>query len=275
MDPRQSYVSETFTHFVGRGLQESDQYAVLTKVLKSGWLTHDPHLDQPSLGTTAHPEKEFSGNRMLNPQMICFCDIPESALAIHTGKYSRFGVAFQREFLVRNGANPVFYIGAASTVLKLRPEHKKSSLEKESVPDEAAATERMNRPADLSRYDSHPRAEILNERMREFWSLWTRREELARTASPELKELLEREHRLSMFFIQHLLGFVVVFDDSLPDDDPNNFYMEREWRKLGNLQFKPGDVTHVYVSPKYVDRISADCPEHREKVRRLDDQARK
>jgi len=36
-----------------------------------------------------------------------------------------------------------------------------------------------------------------------------------------------------------------VFDASLPEDDPNNFYMEREWRLLRRLAFTSADVARI------------------------------
>ena len=48
--------------------------------------------------------------------MVCFCDIPDSDLAIHVNKYSRFGLAFKKEFLIAKGACPVFYVANESPV---------------------------------------------------------------------------------------------------------------------------------------------------------------
>jgi hypothetical protein len=41
--PTQRYVSPELTHFVGRGLSEDQQYALLVNdILKAGWLMHPP-----------------------------------------------------------------------------------------------------------------------------------------------------------------------------------------------------------------------------------------
>ena len=41
-------------------------------------------------------------------------------------------------------------------------------------------------------------------------------------------------------FVQHFLAYIKPFNSELADNDPNNFYSEREWRKFGNLLFQPG-----------------------------------
>ena len=53
---------------------------------------------------------------MYSPDVICFCDIPVSDFVIHTRKYSRFGIAFPKSYLLSKGANPVFYMANDSVV---------------------------------------------------------------------------------------------------------------------------------------------------------------
>jgi hypothetical protein len=49
-------------------------------------------------------------------QVVCFCDIPVIDLAIHVRKYSKFGLAFKKAFLIERGACPVFYVANESPV---------------------------------------------------------------------------------------------------------------------------------------------------------------
>src|SRR4051812_39367143 len=102
----QPYVSDELTHFTGRGKSESEQYATLVQILKSGFLK------SPALIAGGKPRGEV-GRRTLvrNPSqkicdggvylssVVCFCDIPPSAFAIHMAKYSHFGVAFAKRWL--------------------------------------------------------------------------------------------------------------------------------------------------------------------------------
>lgn len=65
-----------------------------------------------------------------------------------------------------------------------------------------------------------------------------------------LRGLLERD----------FLAFLVPFDSDLPLDHPENYYMEREWRKYGYLYFRPDDVEHIWVVAGYADRLVSDIP---------------
>jgi hypothetical protein len=113
----QRYVSNELTHFVGRGMAESDQYDLLVnQILKPGWLTFPPHDRRTYRSPTFNLGTTISDGKMITTQVICFCDIPLADLAIHMNKYSHFGVAFRRDFLVALGANPVFYVATNSAV---------------------------------------------------------------------------------------------------------------------------------------------------------------
>ena len=59
------------------------------------------------------------------------------------------------------------------------------------------------------------------------------------------------------------------FDADLPDDSPDNYYLEREWRKHGNLKFTPADVVRVIVASGFEDRLRSDVPAFGELVRGL------
>ena len=102
------YVSSYLTHFVGHGMAPEEQFALLKKILETRWLTHPPHDEQLSLGQRVYPQRLFSHNEMVVPEMICFCDIPEAHLAIHSRKYSHFGIVFDKPYLVREGGKPGF-----------------------------------------------------------------------------------------------------------------------------------------------------------------------
>src|SRR3989442_15994361 len=112
----QRYVSDELTHFVGRGRSEEEQYAVLVKILSDGWLTHAPHIPGISGYITVNARARLSENQMYVPGVVCFCDIPLADLRLHMAKYSPFGVAFLKSFLVPKGSSPVFYVPRNSTV---------------------------------------------------------------------------------------------------------------------------------------------------------------
>lgn len=73
------------------------------------------------------------------------------------------------------------------------------------------------------------------------------------------------EHRrlneLLHFFEFRLFSYIKFFDESLKDDDPGNFYMEREWRVVGNVQFDLSEVRLVIIPSSYAVRFHAEVPD--------------
>lgn len=267
--PVEGYVSNYPTHFVGKRQPPEEQFELLKKILSRRWLTHPPHIEQPTLNFEVRRSAKFSDNEMLLPAMICFCDIPEEHLRIHTTKYSQFGVAFSRAYLVGRGANPVFYVARNSTVSRKKREHRKDRVPKSTVTPEEYATLR-NQPAELAKFKDEPRGALLDEYMKEMFDLWYEKERFE-TGGPDqgIAEILSRDKLMWTFFLQHVFGFVKCFDDTLELDHEDNYYMEREWRRFGNLNFTPDDVAIVYVPPNMVERARAELPEYSAKVRPL------
>jgi len=64
------------------------------------------------------------------------------------------------------------------------------------------------------------------------------------------------------FFGYYVFGFIKFFDDAAGDEDLNNFYMEREWRVLGNMRFALDDVYRVILPEPYAERFHRDLPEY-------------
>jgi len=82
----QRYVSSELSHFVGRGKPEEEQYQLLLRILKTGWLTYAPH--DPTLPRTASLDlsRPISTDEVIKYQVVCFCDIPDTELTIHVRK---------------------------------------------------------------------------------------------------------------------------------------------------------------------------------------------
>jgi hypothetical protein len=113
----QRYVSKELAHFLGRALPDDDaRFSLLVRVLQQGWLTHPPHIPNVSGNVEINTSASLSNNDMYVPQVVCFCDIPISGLAIHTRKYGRFGLTFSKAMLVKQGASPVFYVASSCQV---------------------------------------------------------------------------------------------------------------------------------------------------------------
>ena len=57
------------------------------------------------------------------------------------------------------------------------------------------------------------------------------------------------------------LAFVKPFNADLADDDENNYYMEREWRKYGYLTVTPETVSGIWMPQQYIETFRENMPE--------------
>jgi hypothetical protein len=113
----QRYTSSLLTHFVARDKPTPDeQFAVLLTILRNRALLSQTARMNPQY---RHKAGHIAASRIaeeddLNLQyslyVVCFADIPLTDLSLHIAKYSPFGISFSKEFLIRQGASPVFYV---------------------------------------------------------------------------------------------------------------------------------------------------------------------
>jgi hypothetical protein len=108
----QSYISDQLTHFVGGGLPNDEQrYKLFKKILREGWLKASNRDELgPGIAMRSDGGKRLSTNEAITCTMLCFCDIPPEQFYIHIQKYGPFGLAFSKDALIRQGANPVHYV---------------------------------------------------------------------------------------------------------------------------------------------------------------------
>lgn len=253
------YVSKELMHFVGRGRHADEQFEVFKSILTSGWLTHPPHENHPSLGVKVIQSATFSTNEMINPEMICFCDILPHHLRTHTDKYGQFGIGFPKRWLAAQGANPVMYVASGSGIYARLPEKQSSDLAHESITEEELKL-RSSQPLRIEDYEVRTRSAVFDEQMKAFWEIWYEHFPIATGVEGKPKQLAIRELRSKMFLVLHVLGFIKVFDETLEHDHPDNFYMEREWRRLGNLHFAAENVSSLLVPSAFLDRARDELP---------------
>ncbi|RLL46912.1 hypothetical protein D8M04_06865 [Oceanobacillus piezotolerans] len=225
MELVQRYVSRELTHFVGRHLLESERFDLLIEIIKSGRLLHK-HQEEPiQINIDAEGLEEI-----VNPAITCFADIPINDLSLHMEKYSNFGLAFKKEFLVKNGANPVLYIASNGMV--------ESSFYKQDIVN---------------------REHFFKKSMKEYFE--TMDEIRAYLVKKEgSKAMLHAIEDLDSFFKRHFFAYLKPFDASRKDADEDNYYMEREWRIVGELKFTLEDVTRILVPEKYGKKIREVLP---------------
>lgn len=293
----QRYISKELTHFVGRGRSASSQYKLLVRILRTGWLTHPPHDPHVSGNLTVTPSARISQNEMYSPQTVCFCDIPVEDLPLHARKYSRFGLSFDKDFIVENGGAPVHYIPTKSSVrvlLDLSPQQWMEYLKTKS-------TEGF--------YQYIGRGEYFDNEVRQYHKLLTLfhrlifealdikrasgrgtrgdsvwdlppdsegfpifdfpRQALKQIPSDSVRGLVQdaiqwdrRLSQLQVFLDFQVFSYVKFFDHVLPDDHKYNYYFEREWRVLGNVGFRIEDVKRVLIPEKYARQLREDCPQY-------------
>jgi hypothetical protein len=237
----QRYVSNELTHFAGRGRPEEEQYQTLLAILRSGELraagsgTPGTSATAGSSSLSTHPLGKLTDHEMFMADVVCFCDIPVGDLAIHTNKYGPFGLAFLKTFLLAYGATPVFYVAK-----------------------DAAAP---------GKYDGAPLGEVFQDEVSEVLDFLQRIREMhsgsgeAGEATPEYRLFID-SFGIHSFLGYHVLSFLKFFDGRSTDVNPENFYMEREWRILGSMEFQVSDVHRVFIPSNYAARFRRDLPEY-------------
>lgn len=256
-----AYVSPFLTHFVG--LQQPTDNArcdILLKILRecrlgqwqqSGRVFIDPGAMSIS-GTGSLCKDEFIRSRP-----ACFCDIPEDSLQRHASVYGRFGLAFKKDFLVAKGANPVFYVAKGSVACHERPTVLPLTVEDLDADAQAALRKHFaalnEKPMPVQRCEFFDR--LVADLTRVLLSPWP-----ADAQADSGDPIREVQMRVYFDLLRHVFAFMKFFDESLPEEHRENFYMEREWRVAGFVSFELRDIQRVYVAPGYGDRIEPEFP---------------
>lgn len=244
MTKKQNYVSTELTHFVGGKISESSvdqtrekQFQLLLNILREGWVTCKQRATNFASCMSIDPSASLSSNHMVRLEAVCFCDIPlQAGLAIHMEKYSPFGLAFTKSFVVEQGANPVFYI-ANNSMVRLW-----------SFGKDKATTHLETR---AKHFDKHF-SEFYDCTHKVKGFLYKNVKDVS-----EAKSLLARLEGVE-HFMSSLFGYFKCFDADKAEDDKENFYMEREWRLIGSMKFKTSDVQRVILPKAFLSRFRMD-----------------
>lgn len=238
------YISNELFHLVGRShpTDHEANYQTLLKVINSSCVSHPPHNPHVYEHRIAYNwESSLFSEELIVPSITCFCDIPFETLGIHMKKYGMFGLSFSREFLIKRGARPVIYMPM--------------------------------QPSDTQRGWGTIHCESLLHAIEQKWKgfyelVVSPVAQDTRTSSFGQKPTSTEDAIRDMddVFTQHFLAFIKPFNSELPDEHPDNFYLEREWRKFGNLGFQPREVMRVIVSRDYVERLKKEHPTYSEVI---------
>lgn len=93
-----TYVSNLLCHFVGRSKSsDEEKFQLLLLIIKEGRLlcSLDP-AGTPKTIMSSKYSGEHVGEVLERCDSVCFCDIPDESLGIHTNKYSKFGMGFDK-----------------------------------------------------------------------------------------------------------------------------------------------------------------------------------
>ena len=251
----QRYISKELVHFVGRSMSEDQQFELLLKILNEGWITHPPHNPNISGNLSVNTNAAISENEMYAPEITCFADIPIQDLSMHMQKYSSVGISLSKEFIAEAGGVPVHYIPKGAKVKRPRNldagDFRKLMLEggPEKFVEEL--------------YEKVSTAQYFDEMLKEYHDLLNifRQQSKIIDPQPGVSGLFKRILELERFLDFHVFSYFKFFDHTLPDDDPDNYYFEREWRVVGNVKFDLSDVKTVFFPSKYAERFRNGCPQ--------------
>lgn len=234
----QSYVSGELHHFAGKAFKDDParQYEVLRAILSSEKILRQVEFrDNDVVTIKINPSQDLLSEKLVETGMVCFCDIPKEQLSIHVSKYGKFGLSFPRRFLVMRGARPVLYFPYGEG----------------------------------DQWSVHGRQMLKNmgEAFKVHWD--TRESSSGKTkkkSSRKYASVPKSEKEAIQVFVdammRDVLSYVKPFDIDLSFEDPNNFYMEREWRMNLPLNFLIDDVCRIFVAKGFVDRVRADFPSY-------------
>lgn len=290
-----AYTSNELTHFVGRSLaSDSLRYDLLANIVRSGRLIDPYHLNRqdpifrvrmaPSSGDPgdvlsldgvdyiSNPNvihdagSKLSDNSLLRFEIVCFCDIPTDDIHLQCSKYSYFGVSFSKGFLVKQGAAPVMYVPKDGTLeIVIREEESKTGNQNEEKRLRANRSSLFDETFRFHNGLWMDRLAVLEAEMRKAFGEHGQLEDIT-DAVDKVWHMLFYQSGIEGALFSHLK----FFDAGLPDNDINNFYMEREWRVSGRVEFALDDIEHIFVPSAFVTRAAADFPSVSGRIKALD-----
>jgi len=241
MQSQQRYISDELTHFLGRELKDEDdaeqkQYEVLCKILKERKLRGKQTASRKAsvISWSWNLKAKPSQNDMVNTDMVCFCDIPLQDLNLHIKKYSPFGLSFDKNFIVRKSGSPVYYLPKSSLVRGGYP-----FLGRQDDTFSKADYFDLMLPKLFQKFHEDPLGKV------------------DKGITPEIEDV-----GIFMFTISQIFSYLKFFDHKLKEDDPQNYYFEREWRVLGHVEFNIGDIKRILIPRSFAERFREDFPKY-------------
>lgn len=258
------YTSNLLCHFVGRSKKtDEERFDLLTLIINDGRLIANVRSPE-NLSTTFQSGSscERAGEVFEKCDCVCFCDIPNNSLNIHTSKYSRFGMGFDKQFIASQGAHPVLYIPQNYSIVQRGDENEQTGqtlLSREPqryFPDLVALTYNYVGIVDL----------ILPLLDKDCVKARCKENNFPRLFNQGIWDAFMSGNDSIIGFdilsaVSNLASFIKLYDSTLPDEHPENYYMEREWRCLKNVCFTLNDIKTIYLpSEDYKTRFADAFP---------------
>lgn len=241
------YTSLELFHFVGHQNPKDHKanYETLKNVLRSKCVTYSS--SDLSWGPVEHKidwERSILDETLVVPTITCYADIPKNALGVHMKKYGFFGVSLDRQYLVSFHARPVTYIPIYS--------------------------------GDNLGISGRTLIRDIESVVKGFYQFYIKEEEKDEECNFRGLGSLPKDARgavsvLESTLLKDFIGFIKPFNSELNMDDPDNYYMEREWRKLGNIKFEENVVRTVVIMRDYEDDFLREFPQYKAKLKVVDE----
>jgi len=78
----------------------------------------------------------------------------------------------------------------------------------------------------------------------------------------EINDCKEIPTFIRSFLDFEIFSFIKFFDSEKEDDDPDNYYMEREWRGLDCIEFNVQDISRIILPSTFIKRFFQDVPDY-------------
>ncbi len=229
---------------------EEEKFALLVNIIKCGRLRG---LYKPGIYTTDKYRCERAGELLAEIGCVCFCDIPDRSLYIHTKKYGSFGIGFSKQYLVAKGARPMMYIPLNCDIKDVSPTDTPKNP-KEYFP--AIIMEGLNLGALLT---------MINDKVFPFSNI------IKGTALTKHLNILNtdvvnavRSGRFQQLIFAQMttltgnMSYIKLFDATLSPEDEDNYYMEREWRILSDVEFDLDNIIKIYLPNRKYEKLFMD-----------------
>ncbi|WP_179151853.1 hypothetical protein [Oceanobacillus senegalensis] len=233
MEMVQNSLSTEWTHIVGRHLPKEEQFNLLVQIIQSRHLHQDtPSIDLENILTL---RTDLKKKDILFPEIISFYD---TSYVQNKMNAFRFGLVFHRDFLISNGANPVFYITG-------------DRLQNERDTD-------TNQERIINRMD------WFSDHIRDCVKSVEQLKNLLGGYSPVSEELEEVTllNQISEFLWNDIFAFIQPLDISNSTKDLANSYLAREWRMTGSLAFSMDDILRILIPKEYSKKLRERLPDY-------------